>query len=80
MPERGRGCKDDVNQFYLVLFSNPSGVKYSVVQGLSSSMAFFWSFPSDRGCPHCRQQSFPMINLWEKLWHRDQINIIGLKE
>ena len=78
--------QDDASQFYLVPFSNPSGSKYFVVHGLS---LLLWSklfngvlfvFPSDRRFSHCRQQSSPMINLWAKLWQRDRINIIGLKE
>ena len=45
--------------------------------GSRCTMAFFWSFPSNRRFPHCRQQSSPMIILREKLWQCDRINIIG---
>ena len=64
--------QDDTNQFYLVLSSNPSEGKYSMMQGLSS--LFRSKFPN------CRQQSSRMIILWEKLWQCGRINIIGLKE
>ena len=47
---------------------------------LSCSMTFFWSFPSNCRFPNFRQQSSRMIILREKLWQRDRINIIGLKE
>ena len=70
--------RDDPSQFYLVSFSNASGGKYSVVQG--RSMAFFLSLPSDSRFPYCRQQSTTMIITWDKLWQRDRINIIGLRE
>ena len=75
--------QDNASQFYLVPISNPSGSKYSVAQGLSSRcrskmfncvLLVFSIRPQLR---HCRQQSSPMINLWEKLWPSDQINIIG---
>ena len=69
--------QDDASQFYLVPFSNPNGGKYSVAQGLRCSIALFWSFLSDRRFPHCRQQSSPMIILWEKLWQCDRIKEHG---
>ena len=81
--------KDDASQFYLVPFSNTSKSKWrQICRGKaflhafdpSCSIVFFWSFPSDHRFPHCRQQSSPMIYLWEKLWQRDRLNIIGLKE
>ena len=81
MPELGRAYKLTPTKFYLVPFSNPNEGKYSMVQGLSSrfrskySMAFFC-----RRFPHCRQQSSPMIILWEKLWQCNRINIIGLEK
>ena len=52
MPER-----DHASQFYLVSFSNPSGGKYSMVQGLSTCFTsklfkgILWSFPSNSRLP-----------------------------
>ena len=74
--------QDDAIQFDLVPFSNPNGgnIPWSKaflhVSVLRCSMAFFWSFPSDRRFFHCRQQSSPMIVFWEC----DRININDLKE
>ena len=76
----------DTSQFYLMPFSNPSGGKYSMAQGLSSRFrsklfnGVRLVFPSDRRFPNCRQQSSRMIILWEKISQRGRINIIGLKE
>ena len=85
MLERGRGYKTTPVSSILCLSqirmeANPWRKAFLRASGLTCSMAFFWSFPSDRRFPHCRQQSSPMIILWEKLWQCGRINVIGWKE
>ena len=72
--------QDDASQFYILCLSQnrveeniPWRKAFIHASGLRCSMAFFWLFPFDRRFPHCRQQSSPMIILWEKLWQCDRI-------
>ena len=84
MPERGRGYKTTPASSILCLSQMrveadvPWRNAFLHASCLSSSIAFFWYFPSRFS--HSRRQSFPMTILWEKLWQRGRTNTIGLKE
>ena len=77
--------QENASQFYLVPFSNPSGGKYSVAQGLSSGfmsklfngVLFIFSIrPQVSPLPPAKlSDDHPLRELWQWYW----INIIGLK-